>query len=78
LFYLSSYKNQYQQVNAIVDFKLNGIKSFLKEKKGKGVQKMYDLSLIKMIEGFQKNPTLFKKKSVPKIPDGSPIGGSRF
>jgi len=30
--------------------------------------------MVKMIEGFVKNPTSFKKTSAPQIPDGSPIG----
>ncbi len=74
LFYLSKSKNQYYQVNAIVDFKLNEIATLLKEKKSNGVEKMYATSLVKMIENFQKNPTSFKRKPAPKIPDGSPIG----
>ncbi len=74
LFYLSKSKNQYYQVNAIVDFKLNEIATLLKEKKSNGVEKMYATSLVKMIENFQKNSTSFKRKLAPKIPDGSPIG----
>ena len=74
LFYLGAYKNQYKQVNAIVLFKLEGIKSILKNKKSEGVQKMYDVAMIKMIDGFLKSPTSFKKSAAPKIPDGSPIG----
>lgn len=74
LFYLSSNKNQYQQVNAIVNFKLDEIKSILKNKNADGIQKIYDIAMIQMIEDFKKNPTSFKKISVPKIPDGSPIG----
>ncbi|WP_298781542.1 zinc-dependent metalloprotease [uncultured Polaribacter sp.] len=74
LFFASTLKNQYKQVNAIVDFKLSEIASFLKEKNSNGVQKIYDKSMIEMIEDFQKNPISFKKNSAPKIPDGSPIG----
>ncbi|PQJ80906.1 zinc-dependent metalloprotease [Polaribacter porphyrae] len=74
LFYLSTYKNQYKQVNAIVIFKLDEIKSILKNKKSENTQKIYDAAMIKMIDGFLKNPTSFKKSRAPKIPDGSPIG----
>ena len=74
LFYLASYKNQYQQVNAIVLFKLDEIKLFLQNKKALGIQKIYDSAMIKLIEGFVKNPVSFKKSMAPQIPDGSPIG----
>lgn len=74
LFYLSSNKNQYPQVNAIVDFKLDEIKSYLKDGKSTGLQKMYDKAMIEMISSFEKNPTSFKRQNAPKIPDGSPIG----
>lgn len=74
LFYLAANKNQYKQVNAIVNFKLDEIKTFLANKKSEGTQKIYDTSMVKMIEGFLKNPTSFKKTSAPQIPDGSPIG----
>ncbi|WP_405605276.1 zinc-dependent metalloprotease [Polaribacter sp. Asnod1-A03] len=74
LFYLASYENQYKQVNAIVLFKLDEIKSIMESKKSSGVQKIYEASLIKMIDGFVKNPTKFKKSAAPTIPDGSPIG----
>lgn len=74
LFYLAANKNQYKQVNAIVDYNLNEIKDYLKNTNKTGVQKMYNLSLIKMIDNFMKNPASFKKTRAPKIPDGSPIG----
>tara|TARA_R110002126_G_scaffold291415_2_gene452285 strand:+ start:64325 stop:66673 length:2349 start_codon:yes stop_codon:yes gene_type:complete len=74
LFYIAANKNQYKQVNAIAMFKLDEIKSMLKEKKSDGVQKIYDAAMVKMIDGFLNNPTSFKKQSAPKIPDGSPIG----
>lgn len=74
LFYLGAYKNQYQQVNAIVLFKLNEIKEIIQNKKSEGLQKIYDAAMVKMIDGYLKNPTSFKKQSAPKIPDGSPIG----
>ena len=74
LFYLGAYKNQYKQVNAIVLSKLDEIKKIITDKKSEGVQKMYDAAMVKMIIGYLKNPTSFKKTSAPKIPDGSPIG----
>lgn len=74
LFYLAAYKNQYKQVNAITMFKLDEIASILKNKKSEGVQKIYDAAMVKMIDGFMKNPAAFKKTSAPQIPDGSPIG----
>ena len=74
LFVLAANNNQYKQVNAIVFFKLEEIKTILKNKNDLGVQKIYNIALINMIDGFVKNPTLFKKMYAPKIPDGSPIG----
>ena len=74
LMYLSTYKNQYQQVNAIAMFKLEEVKKILEGKNANGVQKIYDAAMVKMIDGFLKNPTTFKKSSAPQIPDGSPIG----
>ena len=74
LFYLGASKNQYQQVNAIVLFKLTEIKTILQNKRAKGVQKIYDAAMVKLIEGFIKSPLLFKKTKALQIPDGSPIG----
>ena len=78
LFTLGANKNQYAQVNAIVHFKVDEIKSILKNKKITGVQNMYHKAMIKMIDDFQKNPSSFKKNYAPKIPDGSPIGTSHY
>ncbi|QTD37794.1 zinc-dependent metalloprotease [Polaribacter batillariae] len=74
LFALAANKNQYAQVNAIVHFKIDEIKSILKSRNSKGIQNMYHKAMIKIIEAFQKNPASFKKNDAPKIPDGSPIG----
>ncbi|TXD52898.1 MULTISPECIES: zinc-dependent metalloprotease [unclassified Polaribacter] len=76
LFYASTLKNQYKQVHAIVSFKLDEIASILKNKKATGTQKIYDQAMVKMIEGFMKNPTSFQKTDAPQIPDGSPIGSA--
>ena len=72
----SANKNVYPQVNAIVNFKLKEILYLVKAKKSKGLEKIYDLEIIKMIEDFQKHPKSFQKKAVNKIPDGSPIGSN--
>lgn len=74
LFYLSTYKNQYPQVNAIVNFKLDEIHSYFKNSKATGLQKIYDQAMIEMLRDFKKNPSTFAKQNAPKIPDGSPIG----
>ena len=55
-------------------FKLEEIKSIIESKKSEGTQKIYELAMLKMIDGFLKNPTSFKKQNAPQIPDGSPIG----
>jgi hypothetical protein len=74
LMYVAAYKNQYKQVNAIALFKLNEIKEIIEKKKSDGIQKIYDSSMVNMIDKFLKNPIAFKRTSAPKIPDGSPIG----
>jgi len=74
LFYLASNEENYKQVNAIVNFKLNEITTLLKNNKSTGVQKMYTSELLSSIANFKKNPSKYKKQQSPKIPDGSPIG----
>jgi hypothetical protein len=74
LFHLSSDKDMYWQVNAIVNDKIDKISLFLKNSKETGIQKMYHKEMIQMISNFKKNPIKFKKPQTPKIPDGSPIG----
>jgi hypothetical protein len=74
LFYLAAHEDQYKQVNAIVLFKLDEIKSIIQKKESEGIQKIYDIAMIKMIESFVKNPTSFEKINALQIPDGSPIG----
>ena len=74
LFHLSSNKDMYWQVNAIVNDKIDKINSLLNNSKTPGIQKIYHKDMIKMISNFKKNPTKFKKPITPKIPDGSPIG----
>ena len=77
LFYLGAYKNQYQQVNAIVFSKLKEIQQIIENKKSTGTQKSYDEAMVLMITNYLKNPTSFKKVEAPKIPDGSPIGSEK-
>ena len=74
LFHLSSNKDMYWQVNAIVNDKIDKISLFLKNSKETGIQKMYHKEMIQIISNFKKNPIKFKKPQTPKIPDGSPIG----
>jgi len=76
LFHLSSNKDMYWQVNAIVNDKIDKISSLLNNSKTPGIQKIYHKDMIKMILNFKKNPTKFKKPITPKIPDGSPIGNN--
>ncbi|MDC1464416.1 zinc-dependent metalloprotease [Polaribacter sp.] len=76
LFYLGASKNQYQQVNAIVLFKLDEIKLSIQNKNAVGLQYIYDKAMIKMIDNFIKNPISFKRTKAPQIPDGSPIGSA--
>ncbi|MDC3345151.1 zinc-dependent metalloprotease [Flavobacteriaceae bacterium] len=76
LFHLSSNKDMYRQVNAIVNDKIDKISSLLNNSKTPGIQKIYHKDMIKMIYDFKKNPTKFKKPITPKIPDGSPIGNN--
>jgi len=74
LFYLGASKNQYQQVNAIVLFKLDEIKLSIQNKNAVGIQHIYDKAMVKMIDSFIKKPTSFKRTKALQIPDGSPIG----
>ena len=74
LFHLSSNKDMYWQVNAIVNDKIDKIRVLLKNSKETGIQKIYHKEMIQMISNFKKNPIKFKKPQTPKIPDGSPIG----
>ncbi|MDB4709914.1 zinc-dependent metalloprotease [Flavobacteriaceae bacterium] len=76
LFHLSSNKDMYWQVNAIVNDKIDKISSLLNNSKTPGIQKIYHKDMIKMILNFKKNPTKFIKPITPKIPDGSPIGNN--
>ncbi|MDA9773180.1 zinc-dependent metalloprotease, partial [Flavobacteriaceae bacterium] len=61
LFHLSSNKDMYWQVNAIVNDKIDKISLLLKNSKETGIQKMYHKEMIQMISNFKKNPIKFKK-----------------
>lgn len=74
LFALAANHGNYSQINAIVNSNLTNITSFLRAKKSKGTQKIYDTELVKSIDDFKKNPSKYIKNKAPKIPDGSPIG----
>ncbi len=74
LFALAANQSNYKQVNAIVNYKLDELSTWLLTKKAKGVQKMYNKEFLKSISDFKKAPSKFKKVRSPKIPDGSPIG----
>ena len=74
LFGLASNESNYKQVNAIVNYKLDELSSWLRSRKVKGVQKMYNAEFLKSINEFKKAPSKYKKVRSPKIPDGSPIG----
>jgi len=74
LFYLAADQNNYKQVTAIVNSKLDEIASWLRSRKSKGIQLMYDKELDGSIYAFKNDPSKFKKVQSPKIPDGSPIG----
>ncbi|MBJ2173034.1 zinc-dependent metalloprotease [Aureibaculum sp. A20] len=74
LFALAAYEDNYLQVNAIVNAKLNELESWLNSSKTTELQKMINIEFVNNIEKFKKNPTNYKKTEAPKIPDGSPIG----
>ncbi len=74
LFYLTANKDSYKQVNAIANYKLDELLTWLKNKRSSGSQKIYDVELIKRMEKFRKSPSKYEQRSAPKIPDGSPIG----
>ena len=78
LFYLGAHQNSYQQVSAIVHFRLDEIAGFIRSKKSSGTQKMVDTAVLKSISDFKKNPAKYVKTQAPKIPDGSPIGMDKF
>ncbi|WP_117883387.1 zinc-dependent metalloprotease [Aureibaculum luteum] len=74
LFALAAHEDNYPQVNAIVNTKLNELESWLNSSKTTELQKMINTQFVNNIEKFKKIPANFKKIKAPKIPDGSPIG----
>ena len=60
----------YFQVNAQANKAISEITSYLNGKSKEVYAKQY----LNIINQFNKKPEAFKLKSVPKIPDGSPIG----
>jgi hypothetical protein len=65
------------QAKSIAISKINNLKSWLQNNKGKGVLAMYFDGYISIIDSYLKSPDNFKKEPAPKIPDGSPIGSLR-
>lgn len=74
MFALAASDATYKQVNAIANAKIQEVKEYYRSSKAKGIQRMYQQEMIKMIQNFEKSPQKYKKLNVPKIPDGSPIG----
>jgi len=74
LFALAADENNYPQVTAVVNAKLTEIESWLKSEKLSGLQKIVNMQFVKNIQKIKKNPSIYKRKAAPKIPDGSPIG----
>lgn len=74
LFALAANKDNYEQVNAVVQFKLNELSTWLQTNKPSGVQQVYEEQWLTKINDFKKAPENYKKIEAPKIPDGSPIG----
>ncbi|MFD2568007.1 zinc-dependent metalloprotease [Pseudotenacibaculum haliotis] len=64
----------YKQVNGIARAKLREIQDDYRNSKAKGIQRMYQQEILSLILNFMNYPEKFKRASVPKIPDGSPIG----
>ncbi len=64
----------YKQVNGIARAKLREIQDDYRNSKAKGIQRMYQQEILSLIHNFMNYPEKYKRASVPKIPDGSPIG----
>ncbi len=71
MFTLTTDKNIYLQVKAIVNEKINEITQGIRKKRK---MSSIDIQYIQMISDFKKNPSKYVKEVAPKIPDGSPIG----
>ncbi len=62
------------QAKALTLGKINALNTWLKSSDGKKNTKHYNLGYIKKITDFLKQPIQIKSLSIPKIPDGAPIG----
>ncbi|XLS27564.1 zinc-dependent metalloprotease [Flavobacteriaceae bacterium M23B6Z8] len=71
---LGAHKNNLPQVDAIINFELLKLKTFL----GSKSVDPFNTFLIKEIDKYLGNPKGFKLPETPKIPDGSPIGMACF
>lgn len=75
---LSKSENVQPQVNAIVSYKLNELKEFLKEKISREDKKSAELIYIEYLVKKIDNKKIMPSTASPKIPDGSPIGSACF
>lgn len=74
LFELAAARNATPQVKAVTFAAINDLDSWLKQKSGANYSQMQ-----REIEAFRKDPSAYEiQKSVPTIPDGSPIGTPGF
>lgn len=71
---LGANKNNLPQIDAILNFELLKLKTFL----GSKSVDPFNTFLIKEIDRYLTNPKAFKLPVTPKIPDGSPIGMACF
>lgn len=74
IFTVTGGKDHYMQVRAAGIKKLNEIMIYLKERDSDGDQRMADDQMIRDIAEFLKEPEWKRRRQVPKLPDGSPIG----
>ena len=74
LFGLGADEDNYPQVTAIINFKMNELEKWLKSTKSGEKQNIIYTQFVNEIQKFKKNPSDFKRTEAPKIPDGSPIG----
>lgn len=73
-FRLAAYENSYPQIRSIVNNRLDLISEFLRTNRMGGLQKIYEIEILKQIEKFKNDPSSYKEITAPTIPDGSPIG----
>ncbi len=74
IFNLIATKDMYPQVKSISINQLRELRKWLSSQNLDGDEKSLHVYLIKRIDSFMKNPDKNVNNTVPKIPDGSPIG----